>query len=354
MKNIFYTLLSLFCFGQLYAQNDTTMVTVPAGNFTMGCNFSNPDIPCLPNTYPAHTVYLDSFLIDKNMVTYSRYNACISSGNCTDLFAGAGCNAGMPWNNDHPVNCVDFEQAKTFCEWEGKRLPTEAEWEKAARGTDGRMFPWGNDLPNCNLAVMNDQPFVDGVMGPGCGSGTTQPVGSRPAGASPYGALDMSGNLWQWTQDWYSDTYFQNSPTDNPQGPSTGDYKVVKGSDWGMRAAPELISTIRFNYAPLGQGYLIGFRCVKNSPTLNVEENLNDMNGLELFPNPTEGIVNIKSENDIHYVKVMDVNGKLLKEYSETEKSIDLIHINELSKGLYFIQLSSDNNIWKNVKILKK
>jgi iron(II)-dependent oxidoreductase len=170
----------------------------------------------------------------------------------------------MPWNANHPVNCVDFNQAKTFCEWQGKRLPTEAEWEKAARGTDGRIFPWGNELADCTKAVMNDQPFVEGVMGPGCGSGTTQPVGSKPAGASPYGVLDMAGNLWNWTNDWYADDYFQNSPTNNPQGPSSGEYKVIKGSDWGMRVSAELASTVRFNYAPLGQGYLIGFRCAKD------------------------------------------------------------------------------------------
>ena len=246
---------------------DPEMVLVPEGNFIMGCNYNEPDLPCMPSTYPAHTVFLDAFMIDKNMVTYERYNQCIDAGACTDVFAGAGCNAGMPWNSNHPVNCVDYYQAKTFCEWEGKRLPTEAEWEKAARGTDGRIFPWGNELADCNRAVMNDQPFVDGVMGPGCGSGTTQPVGSKPAGASPYGVLDMSGNLWEWTQDWYSDTYFQNSPTNNPQGPNSGDYKVIKGSDWGMRTSLELVANLRFNYAPLGQGYLIGFRCVKDVPS---------------------------------------------------------------------------------------
>jgi len=242
----------------------SSMVLVPEGDFIMGCNYDEKDLECLPSTYPAHNVYLDSFYIDKNMVTYGEYNKCIKDGHCSEVFFGGGCNAYMPWNKDHPVNCVDYNQSKTFCEWQGKRLPTEAEWEKAARGTDGRIFPWGNELPNCNLAVMNDQPFVDGEMGTGCGSGTTQPVGSKPAGASPYGVMDMSGNLWEWTQDWYQEDYFEHSPSKNPKGPDAGVFRVIKGSDWGMRTPRELVANLRFNYAPLGQGYLIGFRCVKD------------------------------------------------------------------------------------------
>ena len=241
--------------------DDTEMVSVPAGKFTMGCQLENKQL--CSNSEPAHEVNLDAFKVDKYKVTYRRYNQCLEAGECTPLFEGAGCNANMPWNSNHPVNCVDYRQAETFCNFENKRLLTEAEWEKAARGTDNRPYTWGSEPPSCDLAVMN-QKVGDNTMGPGCGAGTTRPVGSKPAGASPYGVMDMAGNLFEWTSDWYSTSYFAESPVDNPRGPASGEHKVLRGSSWLMRTEAGMYLNVRSGYSPLGQGYVVGFRCASD------------------------------------------------------------------------------------------
>jgi len=202
--------------GSVAAVSYTETVPIPAGEFTMGCT-DNETIVCQDTAQPVHQVHVDGFSIDKYLVTFERYNQCREAGQCTDLYQGGGCNAGLEWNTHHPVNCVNYQQASDFCTWEGKRLPTEAEWEKAARGTDGRLYPWGNEAPSCDYTVMNQK--VEGnTIGPGCGAGTTQVVGSKPKGASPYGVMDMSGNLFEWTADWYDEKYYQYSPKNNPKG----------------------------------------------------------------------------------------------------------------------------------------
>lgn len=267
-KNIVNKIIAVFILSSfsVAAQiNDKEMVTVPAGEFTMGCDDSNGAF-CMGAATPQHKVNLSAFKIDKYLVTYKRYNECAADPNsgCTPLYEGAGCNAGMPWNTNHPVNCVDYSQAEAFCKWDGnKRLPTEAEWEKAARGTDARLYPWGNEKPDCNKLVMNKKQG-NATMGPGCGAGTTRPVGSKPAGASPYGAMDMEGEVFEWTQDWYDPNYFANSPTNNPKGPATGEHKVIKGSSWLIRSDNGVLSSNRSGYSPLGQGYVVGFRCAKS------------------------------------------------------------------------------------------
>lgn len=257
------TFFSILVISNVFAAiNDAEVITIPAGNFLMGCN--DGDRFCLPVSSPQHVVHLDSFEIDKYKVTYRRYNLCKDAGTCTDLFEGAACNAGLDWNHNHPVNCVTYKQAEDFCQWDGnKRLLTEAEWEKAARGSDGRIFPWGNSDANCNLAVM-DKKINGNTIGPGCGAGTTQPVGIKTAGASPYGVMDMEGNLFEWTSDWYDPNYYKtNPPNSNPKGPAQGVHKVLKGSSWLMRKADNMASSIRSGYSPLGQGYVVGFRCAK-------------------------------------------------------------------------------------------
>ena len=180
---------------------------------------------------PQHTVYLDAYSIDKYEVANARYQACVDAGGCTAPHDPSSATRtsyyGNPDYAGYPVINVDWGQAETFCAWEGKRLPTEAEWEKAARGTDGRIYPWGNQNPTCDLA--------NGVVqGKRC-VGDTSPVGSYAAGASPYGVMDMAGNVWEWVNDWYDENYYSHSPASNPPGPATGDTRVLRGGSWALR-----------------------------------------------------------------------------------------------------------------------
>ena len=191
-------------------------VYVPAGAFTMG----SPDGEGYDDEHPQHTVYLDAFWIDRTEVTNAMYQQCVNAGACQ-----ANYNYGSDFNApDQPVVGVNWHDAKAYCEWAGKRLPTEAEWEKAARGTDGRKYPWGNQSPNCSLLNYSAHS--------GACVGHTTPVGSYPAGASPYGALDMAGNVWEWVSDWYNANYYINSPLSNPTGPNSGEMRSLRGGGW--------------------------------------------------------------------------------------------------------------------------
>jgi eukaryotic-like serine/threonine-protein kinase len=187
--------------------DDAEMVYVPEGEFLMGSEDGMYD------EKPEHMVYLDAFWIYKFEVTNMQFKKCIEAGICSDssLFSYG--------DNSFPA-CVNWFQAKDYCEWIGGRLPTEAEWEKAARGIDGRDYPWGNENPTCDFAN-----FVNCVGGP-------QPVGSYPDGASPYGALDMIGNVSEWVADWWAEDYYGDSPYKNPLGPIYGKYRVLRGGDF--------------------------------------------------------------------------------------------------------------------------
>lgn len=214
------------------------MMDVPAGEFWMGCNEA-VDTRCEYNEYPYHAVVLTDYKIDKYEVTVAQYQQCISSGACnwtenhyttnTDISL---CNLGATGKEHHPMNCVSWYGANAYCQWIGRRLPTEAEWEKAARGADGRKYPWGNTpTVSCDYAVMDD-PNAGGY---GCGTDGTMPVGSKPNGASPYGVYDMIGNVDEWVNDWHDDTYYASSPTNNPTGPETGTSGILRGGSWATR-----------------------------------------------------------------------------------------------------------------------
>lgn len=188
------------------------MVYVPAGTFVMGLDEGRFD------EEPQHEVYLDGFWIDRTEVTNAMYRSCMQAGGCTT----PGLDKYYPYKefSDYPVVYVSWEQANTYCEWVGRRLPTEAEWEKAARGTDGRLYPWGDEVPNSTMLNFARE------------NGDIMPVGSFPEGASPYGALDMAGNAWEWVADWYAAHYYSNSPQSNPSGPEEGSYRVCRGGGW--------------------------------------------------------------------------------------------------------------------------
>jgi formylglycine-generating enzyme required for sulfatase activity len=247
------------------------MVYVPAGEFVMGSDDEEVDFAlqqCL--TYgancrrryfsvemPLHEVILDGFWLDRTEVSNSQYALCEQAGACEP----PSCQAG---GDGYPVVCVTWEQASAYCQWTGARLPTEAEWEYAARGPDQSRYPWGNEFEgtllnycdaNCSLAKL-DETFDDGYA-------ETAPVGSYPQGASWVGALDMAGNVWEMVADWNGE-YLPGKQI-NPTGPETGGRRVARGGSW--HASPDHVrSALRTHMGTDQQIDHAGFRCAQSTP----------------------------------------------------------------------------------------
>ena len=233
------------------------MVYVPAGEFTMGSTKADVEraVQSLPprvrsdaekdsiREEPQHKVTLDNYWIYKNDVTVAQYRKfCSATGRTMPDAPPWG------WEDDHPVVKVTWDDAAAYAGWAKVHLPTEAQWEKAARGTDGRIYPWGNDW---------DKTKANSSEG---GPGQTTPVGSYPGGASPYGCLDMAGNVFQWCADWYGP--YDAAATKNPAGPATGDYfRVLRGGSWNYHS-DNCRSAYRNNISPSYWDITYGFRCV--------------------------------------------------------------------------------------------
>ena len=236
-------------------QDSMTLLYVPAGNFLMGS--SDLDKLASSDEKPQHTVNLDAFWIDQADVTNAMYAKCVSAGVCNQPNNLSSLTHSSYYGkhafDNYPVINVTWNMADTYCKWAGRQLPTEAQWEKAARGMDGRIYPWGNSAPDNTLLNYNSN------------VGDTTAVGNYPKGASPYGALDMAGDVWQWMADWYSDTYYQSSPSSNPFGPDSGQVRVMRGGSW-LNQLYDLRSASRSRFNPSSSFFVIGFRCSRSQP----------------------------------------------------------------------------------------
>ena len=232
------------------APTDTPMVEIPAGEFAMGLDGGK----ALEDERPMHRVWVGSFSMDLHEVPTAQYAAFLAATHRLEPWQWNTVDLSQP--GDHPVIGVDWSDADAYCRWKGKRLPTEAEWEKSARGTDGRLYPWGNQAPSKDLAnfALGARFSYNLVL---------MPVQSYELGKSPYGLYQMAGNVWEWVQDWYAANYYEVSPEQNPQGPEQGQFKVLRGGSWSD--LPKYLLTYgRFKLPPETRNSYTGFRCAKS------------------------------------------------------------------------------------------
>lgn len=224
------------------------MAFIPAGAFVMGSSDGQDD------ERPAHVVKLSAFYMDRHEVTVAQYARFLKAVNAEHPMVWGEAANGR--HDKKPVVGIDWFDASEYCEWAGKRLPTEAEWEKAARGTDERPYPWGPDPPTRAHANFNQSEWR--------GYRTVTNVGQAERGSSPFGIYDLAGNVWEWTADRYEARYYENSPVDNPPGPSLGPLRVLRGGGWNSQAE-QLRAANRGGYPPAAHRSDFGFRCAMDA-----------------------------------------------------------------------------------------
>jgi sulfatase modifying factor 1 len=230
------------------------MVLVAAGEFMMGSQVGEGSL----DETPQHTVDLDAYYIDQYEVTVERYKRFMKQKSHRQPKYWDQVDSRR--DAQKPVVGIDWNDAKAYCEWAGKRLPTEAEWEKAARGTDKQTYPWGASKPNSSTANFGKAYEPEKAY-----AEKLKAVGSYERGKSPYGAYDMAGNVWEWVADWFAEDYYQNSPQKNPRGPSTGEKRVLRGGSWD-NGARNIRSTNRSRKGfPTRQHETFGVRCAKDA-----------------------------------------------------------------------------------------
>jgi formylglycine-generating enzyme required for sulfatase activity len=230
--------------------DDAPMAAIPAGEFWMGVD----GMIGLEDEKPRHKVRLDAYSMDLYEVTVVRYARFLAATNREPPSYWETVK--LAEHGARPVIGVSWDDADAYCKWAGKRLPTEAEWEKAARGTDERQYPWGNHKPTPDLAnyALGARFSYSQVL---------MPVGKYDKAVSPYGLFDMAGNVWEWTQDWYGGAYYEVSPEKNPAGPEQGQFKVLRGGSWSDMAK-YMLTYGRFKLPPNTRNSYTGFRCVRS------------------------------------------------------------------------------------------
>lgn len=229
---------------------DTPMIEIPAGEFIMGRDGTQ----ALEDERPAHRVWLDRFAIDQYEVTTAQYAEFLHSDRRASPWQWGTVDLSL--HGALPVIGVSWHDADDYCRWKVKRLPTEAEWEKSARGTDGRFYPWGSQTPTNQRAnfALGARFSYDQVL---------EPVHSQPQGRSPYGLHHMAGNVYEWVQDWYAINYYDGSPDRNPPGPEQSQFKVVRGGSWSD-LPKYLLAYGRFKLPPDTRNSYTGFRCAQS------------------------------------------------------------------------------------------
>lgn len=248
---------------QVSAKDGMVLVYIPAGEFKMGSARAE-DPQTLDEEIPQHIVYLDAYWIDQTEVTNAQYAMCVAdAGSCTKPKENNSLTRGSYYDNsqyaNYPVIFVSWSQAAAYCTWAGRWLPTEAEWEKAARGPDSLIYPWGNTFDGtkanyCDINCINgwkDTRYDDGYI-------DTSPAGDFPTGASIYGALDMAGNVYEWVADWFEP--YNRIRQVNPTGPLTGSEHVVRGGSWGDDPGHVRTAVRSHSNLPDSSNF-IGFRC---------------------------------------------------------------------------------------------